>query len=176
MTRGEYLTLTSPKSFIDLYSFGMVKHVNGYYTSYKNSFTPSCELGINSKSAQAELAKEFLRLVLSEEIQTNDLYDGFPLNSKALIASSSQDRSSYSAAASVTNEDGSETMIVFEALDQKQIKDLVDICSSVSDKVTSDEHITAVIKEKAGEFFRGKLSAEALADAIIEKLNVYLSE
>ena len=105
----------------------------------------------------------------------NDLYDGFPVNSKALVASSLQNRD-YSARSTVVSEDGSETAVNFEALDPQQTEDLVNICSSVTKKAVNNEHITAAIKEGAASFFTGELSAEAAADAIIEKLNVYLSE
>ena len=176
LVNGGYLALSTPKSFLDaIYPFGMTKHVKGYYTSYENSFIPCCELGINSKSVQPELSKEFLRTILSEEIQVNDLYDGFPVNSKALVASSLQNRD-YSAISTVVSDDGSETSVTFEALDPQQTKDLVNICSSVTKKAVNNEHITAAIKEGAASFFTGELSAEAAADAIIEKLNVYLSE
>ncbi len=174
---GEYLALSTSKSFLDsIFPFGMTKHVKGSYTSFENSFSPSCELGISTKSTQPELGQEFLLTVLSEEVQKNDLYDGFPINSKAMAAGALLDRSNYSVGTSITNDGGSSTFLALEAPDQQQIEDLVRICSSVTNRVLSDDHIAAAIKENAGEFFTGTLSAEAAADAVIEKLNVYLSE
>jgi ABC-type glycerol-3-phosphate transport system substrate-binding protein len=177
LSYGKYLSLTTTNSFLDaIFPFGMAAHYKGSYTSFANSYQPICELGIISKSDQIELSKEFLRTVLSEEIQRNDLYDGFPINAKALITSSQEDRSMYSVGTSAINEDGSEEMLTFEALDKQQTADVVAICSSVSNRLTKDEHITSAIVEKAKDFFVGDMTVEAAADAVIQEMNVYLSE
>jgi ABC-type glycerol-3-phosphate transport system substrate-binding protein len=177
LSNGKYLSLTTTNSFLDgIFPFGMATHYKGSYTSFENSYRPICELGIVSKSDQAELSKEFLRTVLSEEIQKNDLYDGFPINAKALITSSQEDRSMYSVGTSAVNEDGSEEMLTFNALNQQQTKDVVAICSSVNNRITTDEHITSAIVEKAKDFFVGSMTVEAAVDAIIEEMNIYLSE
>lgn len=177
ISRGDYLSLNTTKSFLDaIFPFGMSTHFKGGYTSFANSYQPICELGIVSKSKQVELSKEFLRTVLSEDIQKNDLYDGFPINAKALDTSAKEDRSMFSVGTSVQNEDGSEEMLALEALDQAQTADLVSICSQVNYRLAKDEHITSAIIEKAADFFTGSMTAEDAADAIIEKMNIYLSE
>jgi ABC-type glycerol-3-phosphate transport system substrate-binding protein len=177
LSNGKYLSLTTTNSFLDaIFPFGMVTHYKGSYTSFENSYQPICELGIVSKSDQIELSKEFLRTVLSEDIQKNDLYDGFPINAKALITSSKEDRSMYAVGTSATNEDGSEEMLTFEALNQQQTEEVVAICSSVNNRITTDEQITSAIVEKSKDFFVGGMTAEAAADAIIEKMSLYLSE
>jgi hypothetical protein len=177
LSNGKYLSLTTTNSFLDaIFPFGMVTHYKGSYTSFENSYQPICELGIVSKSDQIELSKEFLRTVLSEDIQKNDLYDGFPINAKALITSSQEDRSMYSVGTSAINEDGSEEMLTFDALNQQQTEEVVAICSLVSNRISTDEHITSAIVEKAKDFFVGSMTAEAATDAIIEEMNIYLSE
>lgn len=175
--RGTILSLYTMKNFLDaIYPFGMTAHFNGSYTSFENSFTPICELGINSNSEQTVLSKEFIRMVLSEDIQIIDFYDGFPINSQALINSSLQDRSDYSVDYSSIDEEGNDSMLTLEALNKKQTEDVVTICSAVTNEVTANEYITAAIKAKSTDFFQGGQSASDAADAIIEELNVYLSE
>ncbi len=177
LNRGIDLYLDAQMGFLDaMYAFGMVTHVNGCYASFENSFTPGCELGINSNSKQLELSKEFIRTVLSENVQTNDLYDGFPVNSRALLAVSQLDRSNYSSIASVTDKDGSESTVTFGALDQEQVEDVIEICSAVTVKITADEHIASVIAQKARDFLSGSQAAGDAADAIIAELDVYLAE
>lgn len=177
MTEGNYLCLNTAKSFLDaMYPFGLLTYIKGTYTSFENSFTPYCELGINSKGKQLELSKEFLSTVLSEEVQKNDFYDGFPINAKALTESSLQDRSEYSGCTNVTNADGTEGMLYFNPLDAQQSKDVAAICTSVSNKPSANDHLAAAIKEKANDFFSGNQSASDAADAIIEGMNVYLAE
>ncbi|HHV09551.1 MAG TPA: carbohydrate ABC transporter substrate-binding protein [Clostridiales bacterium] len=83
----------------------MVELIKGSYTVFENSFIPSCELGINQASKNQELCKEFISLVLSEKIQNNDFYDGFPVNKNALDlnaqAQTGVDTASHSAAQTV---------------------------------------------------------------------------
>ncbi len=177
LSNGKNLSLSTTKSFLDaIFPYGMAAHFNGKYTSFENSFTPICELGIISKSNQIELSKEFLRTVLSENIQKTDLYDGFPINAQALTTSSQEDRNQYSVTTSTIKEDGSEEMLVFMGLDQNQTKEYVAICSSVNNKVTVNEYITSAIVEKAKDFIVGTMTAEDAADAIIQEMNLYLSE
>jgi ABC-type glycerol-3-phosphate transport system substrate-binding protein len=177
LTKGDYFCLYCSKGFLDaMYPFGLLTYKKGAYISFENSFLPSCELGINSKGKQLELSKEFIRLILSEDIQKNDFNDGFPVNSKALLECSLQDRSDYGACTNIVNEDGTEEMLYFYPLDEQQTKEIVELCSSVSNRITSDDSIADAIKIKASDFFTGSLSASDAADAIIQELNIYLSE
>jgi hypothetical protein len=82
----------------------------------------------------------------------------------------------YSVGTSAIKEDGSEEMLTFDALNQQQTEEVVAICSLVSNRISTDEHITSAIVEKAKDFFVGSMTVEAAADAIIEKMNIYLSE
>jgi ABC-type glycerol-3-phosphate transport system substrate-binding protein len=177
LTSGDYLFINTTKSFLDaMYSFGIMNYVKGSYTSFENSFTPSCEIGIISNGKQLELSKDFLKTLLSEKVQSNDLYDGFPVNPKATLICAGQDRSNYSAATSVTDENGVETMLTFTAIDKQLTQELVELCSKVNRKVTPNERLSIAIKNKAKDFFTGKQTAEAAADAILEEMNIYLSE
>jgi ABC-type glycerol-3-phosphate transport system substrate-binding protein len=162
------------KGFLEsMFDFGMIKRIDGYFTSFENSFTPICELGINTVSSNKELAKEFISLVLSEEIQKEDLYDGFPVNAKALEICANADRSNYSLGFS--NGDNPEPIHIY-AQTQDQIKDIVSICNTADRRLVGDEHITAALKEGSREFFAGNQTSAEAADAIIEKLKIYLME
>lgn len=177
ISKGDYFCIYPIKGFLDaMYPISLLTYLKGTYTSFDQSFLPSCELGIVSKGKQQELSKEFLLTALSSEVQKYDLYDGFPVNSKALAECSIQDRSGYSACTSIENEDGTESMLYFYALDEQQSKDVVGLCSSVSNKLSAEDHLSAAIQEKAADFFKGNQSVSDAADAIIEKMNVYLSE
>jgi ABC-type glycerol-3-phosphate transport system substrate-binding protein len=151
-------------------------HVKRTYLPFENSFTPNCELGINSKGKQLELSKEFLLTVLSAEVQKNDLYDGFAVNTKALLECSKQDVSGYSGTTDVINADGTTSMLEFYPLDEKQCNEVIDIYSTVNNKITANDSIAAAIMARAKDFFNGNQSASDAADAIIEEMNIYLSE
>jgi ABC-type glycerol-3-phosphate transport system substrate-binding protein len=171
------ISLYSSAAFLDtMFPLGIVSYVDGSYTLFENSFIPSCELGVNKASSKQELSKEFLSLVLSEEIQKNDFYDGYPVNKQALILSSEVDLSNYTSYSAIENEDGSYSDITFGPLTTKQMEDLINYCSQVSNKAVIDDQIITALKEETKDFFLGTLSAEETADRIIEKTSVYLSE
>ncbi len=177
LQNGKHLALSTTKSFLDaIYAYGMADRFNGSYTSFENSFTPICELGIISKSDKIDLSKEFLRTVLSENIQKSDLYDGFPINVKALTTMSLTDRSQYSVGTTWRKEDGSEEMLTLYALSASQAKEYVDICTSVNKRITVNEYILSAIVAKTKDFFTGDMTVEAAADAIIQEMSLYLSE
>jgi hypothetical protein len=172
-----YLNLDSYAGFLDaMLPFGIVTYSKGSYTSFESSFTPICELGINNASSNQELCKEFINLVLSEDIQKNDLYDGFSVNTGALFTCSQSDRSGYAMTTEIENEDGSYSMITFNTQTKEQLADIVAICSSITTKTVCDDQLVAAFLEETKEFFGESETAKVTADAIIQKLDVYLSE
>ncbi len=174
LTENASLYFGPQKGFLEsIFTFGIIRHVKGYYTSFENSFTPICEIGINSESDNKKLAKEFVSLVLSEEVQKNDLYDGFPINAKALEACANADRSNYGMA--ISNGDDPEPLTL-TAQTKDQIKDIVSICKKADRRVVGNQHITTALKEGCREYFAGNQTSEEAADAIVEKLELYLAE
>jgi hypothetical protein len=171
------LNLSECDGFYDaIMPLGMVEIVKGSYTVFENSFTSSCELGINQASKSLELAKEFISLVLSEKIQKDDFYDGFSVNKNALVLNANADRSDYGVTTSFSTEDGNEIVYYFEALNKEQTEQLIQNCSKASNRIIKDEPLLETLKEETKEFFQGNLPAEETANLIIEKANVYLSE
>ncbi|WMJ85711.1 ABC transporter substrate-binding protein [Anaerocolumna sp. MB42-C2] len=163
--------------FLDsIFTLGIVDYAKGSFTVFENSFTPLNEIGINNAGKNKDLCKEFITLLLSEEVQKYDLYDGFSINRKALLLASKNDRSNDSASSDIENEDGSYSSIVFNPPTKQQIDQLVHYCSTVSVKAESNEQLVKVFKEQTKDFFLGKLTADETADNIIHKLKTYLNE
>jgi ABC-type glycerol-3-phosphate transport system substrate-binding protein len=177
IARGDYYYIGSVQSLQHaMYSFGVLTYVKGFYTSLENSFTPSCEIGIVSNGKQQELSKEFLRTILSEEVQYTDFYNGFAVNSKALMESPSLIIKDNTSTGNMLDAEGKKFYLTSYPLDDKQAKEVLSICTSVNKKLPTDEHIAATITKKAKDFFTGNQSASEAADAIIEELNIYLAE
>lgn len=171
------ISLYPSAGFLDtMFPLGIVSYIDGSYTSFENSFIPNCELGINKASSKQDLSKQFISLVLSEEIQKNDFYDGYPVNKQALTLTSEEDLSLYTTYSEIENEDGSYSEIAFGPLTTKQKEDLMNYCSQVSNRAIVDDQIITAFKEETKEFFLGTLSAEETADRIIAKTSIYLSE
>jgi len=77
---------------------------------------------------------------------------------------------------SVKNEDGSDQVQFFEALNKNQMEQLVQRYSAISNRIIYNGSIMTILKGEVGEFFQGGLSAEETADNIMERANIYLSE
>ena len=155
---------------------GIAEYVNGSYVPFEASFIPSCELGINAASNQIELCKKFLTLALSEEIGSIDFYNGFPVNKKALETISKNDRSNFVFGTKIEKEDGTYTNIILEPLNEEQLETLINACTSVSKRASSNEQIESALLEETEEFFKGNLTAEETANRIMEKVSLYLAE
>lgn len=153
-----------------------VKYIKGNYTSFESSFTPFCQLGINKASKNQKICKEFLSLALSENIQKNDLNDGFSSNKKANEQCAKGDRPDTSGCLSINKADGTSSMITLTQINRNEANALVNICEQVTMKANEDEHITQVFKDETKNFFQGSESADVTADRIMKKVSVYLSE
>jgi hypothetical protein len=171
------LSILPVSGIIDSMSpMSIVTYVNGCFQSFENSYIPNCELGINNASKHKDLCKKYISLVLSEEIQVNDLYDGFAINKQALMKCSQADFSSYQATTDIENEDGSTSMLTFKPLNKEQMEKLLKICSMVTNESICDGQLITTLKEETKDYFQGNCSAEETADKIIQKSSIYLSE
>lgn len=157
---------------------GLTAHLKGSYTPFENSFTPSCEIGINNSCSQKKLCKEFISLALSKDIEKNDFSNGFSTNKDALILSSTEDNSygTVSIGTSIKAKDGSYKEVVINALNKEQITELLDACGRVTNRAACDDQMVKIFKEESKEYFMGSQSVEETADRIIKKSSTYLSE
>ncbi|NLK99461.1 MAG: carbohydrate ABC transporter substrate-binding protein [Clostridiales bacterium] len=155
---------------------GMVDLVKGNYIVFENSFIPVCELAVNQASDRKELSKEFVSLVISEEVQKEDFFDGFPVNKKAMELCIQKETGDYGAAVGIRREDGSEEIHYFEPMNKDQKKELADKYAGISNRIVKNEPLLAFIKDELREFLNDSLSIEDTALRIIDRINIYLSE
>ena len=64
--------------------YAVAELLNANVVSVENAFYPKMVIGINSRSEHVEIAKDFLRFALSEELQRVDTYEGFPCQCKSV--------------------------------------------------------------------------------------------
>lgn len=157
---------------------GMVNLIEGSYEIFENSFISSCELGINTASKNIDLSKEFIALVLSNEIQKEDLGDGFSTNKQAVELNVEKDsgESGYGFSASVVRDDGSSNALYFEALTKEQKREFSEKFLKLSNKIRNHSPIITILKEETRELFLGNGTPEETASVIMERGNIYLSE
>lgn len=153
----------------------IAEYIKGEFTSFEGCFTPISQMGICSKSKYMETAKDFLRYVLSEEVQKADLYSGFPVNSGALEKQKGADRSSAEAETTIRADDG-EVDFVIKDFSPEAAEKLAELCRGLVRPVKEDSKIREVLTESLGGYLEGTRSKEDTIQMVEDALKMYLAE
>lgn len=148
---------------------------NGSIDSYDNAYKGVIEVGINGSTKYPDIAKEFIKSLLSEEMQTKDYSEGVPVNNKAIDQFIDLERD-IAAYTGIQNEDGESVMFEIPWFSKDDRELLAQICRSVDNRVSIDERVLEVIKEQFSESIVNGTSMQECADKIGNELNLYLSE
>jgi ABC-type glycerol-3-phosphate transport system substrate-binding protein len=146
--------------------------LNANVVSVENAFYPKMVIGINSRSEHVEIAKDFLRFALSEELQSVDTYEGFPVNAKALETQAAADRSM----AEAYDIDGSTAEFAIKAYSEETAKQLMDLCKTATLCLKEDTQIETSLTESLQAYLNGQASVEEAMDAVEGSLKMYLAE
>lgn len=144
------------------------------YAILNNSFTPSLQLGINASSKHKDLAKEFLKLILSEDIQKVDMEDGFPVQSKAL-EKTRFDIEEGATLTIYTSETTSKEVPIIPITGDLRTQ-LVDRIKGLNCISANDDAVIEVMTETCGDYFNGKMSLEDTVSQVQNKLSLYSAE
>lgn len=153
-----------------------VKYVNGSMSSYRNEFIPSLEVGINASSSHIDIAKEFVKTLLSTEVQDKDMLDGFPMNTKSL--QNWKDCTDYGLINifQIENADGSLSDFNIGWPDQQRMDVIINAAQNASVKTKSDDVLSQIILDEGTEFLNGNSSENDAAERIADKAKIYLEE
>ena len=117
------------------------------------SYAPKWSVGITSASEQQELARQFIDLLLSAEVQDVYLYDGFPVNSRSL------DKMVENAVRVRGSDMGLKAM--FDRMDTP---------------ILVDQVVKEAVQSQLRGLLDGSLTPEAAASAVTESTKLYLME
>ncbi|MBH1939602.1 carbohydrate ABC transporter substrate-binding protein [Mobilitalea sibirica] len=143
----------------------------GTYNAMNHTYVASALIGINSAGKQKELAKEFIHLLFSEEVQSFELEDGFPLNTKAMDGWIQRDQSM---GMSILFDDG--YTIVSDYPTSSVRKKIYEIICSLSKPMMNDTTMLNMILDEAERYLRGDITAEQAAKNAVSSINTYLNE
>lgn len=158
---------------------------NGSSTSYYSmptenekkgqSFTSDLMLAMNSKSKNKKEAWEFVKYLLSEEMQASRDLMGFAVNKKANQTRMEQIASNTSKTMiKMLGKDGKE--IVPKPADPKDIARIETLLSGVQSFRETDPKVRSIVQEETAAFFSGQKTAEETAKVIQSKVSTYLQE
>ena len=149
--------------------------LNANVVSMENAFYPKMVLGINSRSEHVETAKEFLHFALSEELQSVDTYEGFPVNAKALETQAAADRS-MAEAYTTYDIDGSTAEFAIKAYSEETANHLMELCRAATLCLKEDTQIETSLTESLQAYLNGQAGVEEAMDAVEGSLKMYLAE
>lgn len=146
------------------------------------TYVPHDIAGINNASENKELAEDFIRTLLSEDVQAIDVEGGFPVNEDAWDAyvqsvESSDSGMEMSVGVSVREDGESESEAQTISLPLKsEVESLKEMGRSLKMPLQKDEVIGAMILDGAKTYFDGSQTAEEAAADVARKADTYLSE
>ena len=143
----------------------------GAYRAINHSFKANALIGINSAGSQKELAKEFIQLLFSEEIQRLDIGDGFPVNKAAMEEWVKLNKEGYG----FTVGDGEYSVHAFYPK-QESREDLYETICEVAKPMVNDIVIVDMILDEAERYLRGDITAEQAASNAVASIHLYQSE
>ena len=134
-------------------------------------YLPSILAAVNHSTANEELAKEFIRCLLSYDVQKEELYDGFPVNKRAMAAMTEIERENYSIGSGIGD------YYISAEYPSKEVREEVSaMVDSLKVPVRIDQTVMQMIEEGARDYLDGKEGVDQAADKILRTMSIYLSE
>ena len=146
-----------------------------------NVFWAKTLLGINATSKNTEMAQDFLKVALGNEVQTK-LQDGLSVNKKALLDNYAnqwriyKDNDYVSGGGSLYTDDGEEIALLIRIPDEAKVNELQQWIEAMDTAYVEDSTFENVVYEEGIYFMRGDKSLEEAMDSIEARLGIYLAE
>ena len=146
-----------------------------------NVFWAKTLLGINATSEHTEMAQEFLKVALSNGVQTK-LQDGLSVNKKAILDNYEnqwrlyKDNDYVSGSGGLYTDDGDEITLLIRVPDEAKVNELLKWIEAMDTAYVEDSTFENVVYEEGIYFMRGDKSLEEAMDSIETRLGIYLAE
>lgn len=148
--------------------------------SVNEMYLPIGTAGINQNSRQKELAEEFVKYLFSEEVQSAQLDDGFPVLASALDKQKDEADSGYAqlfSGMSSWNFEGEEEIVIETGYPSvEEVESLIKMCKSLTKPAEQDRVIWNIYQEAADQYLEGSVDAETAAGNVAQKVDMYLAE
>lgn len=152
-------------------SFAVMREKGYPLQSVNHTFYPEERVAINRNSRQKETAERFVTFLLSEQIQGEDVEDGFPVTRAGVERwKQRQIVMSYGTG----NWDG--LMIYGDYPTESERKLLLDMIPDLDNPVVPDPTVLSIMAEESEGYFSGTQDLPAAVKAIISKVTLYRAE
>jgi ABC-type glycerol-3-phosphate transport system substrate-binding protein len=148
----------------------VMKEWEGKYQIVNNSYEANALIGINSAGKHKDLAREFVKLLFSEETQRQSNMDGLPVNTKALehmVQIVEQDQITY----------GNQEITILCTYPTPEEKGMIlEEIRSLTHPMENNIALLDMILDEAERYLRGDITVEQASQNIVSSINTYLSE
>lgn len=152
-------------------SFAVMREKGYPLQSVNHTFYPEERVAINRNSRQKETAERFVTFLLSEQIQGEDVEDGFPVTRAGVERWKQRQRvMSYGTG----SWDG--LMIYGDYPTESERKLLLDMIPDLDNPVVPDPTVLSIMAEESEGYFNGTQDLPAAVKAIISKVTLYRAE
>lgn len=152
-------------------SFAVMREKGYPLQSVNHTFYPEERVAINRNSRQKETAERFVTFLLSEQIQGEDVEDGFPVTRAGVERwKQRQIVMSYGTG----SWDG--LMIYGDYPTESERKLLLDMIPELDNPVVPDPTVLSIMAEESEGYFSGTQDLPAAVKAIISKVTLYRAE
>jgi multiple sugar transport system substrate-binding protein len=149
---------------------GQLYHFPAAVKGEKASFEPQLFYGINKSTKYPKECWEFLKIMLSEELQTSYDLPGFALNKAA------QKQRDVQGLGYQNSVDLGKIDHKIPPIGQKDIDYMEKLVSELGRTSIMDTQVITIVRAEILPFFSGAKSAEDTASAIQKKVEIYLNE
>ncbi len=155
----------------------IASEIDGTWKDFNHQYEPGITIGVNAYGKQKELAKEFVKLLFTDRIQSNWFYEGLPVIRNSVIKNMiSQDESSDVVMNYGYTYKGEFSMYeVVEASDEDMEKFRL-MLDQLDTPILIDKNIEKKVIEITEQYLDGNMSAYEAAEAVINFTNIYYQE
>ena len=142
------------------------------YQSINNQFVPSILIGLNKASKNKELAKDFMKLLFTKEIQDSIFDDGFPVNENVFMKWMVE----YTPARRQTYIQMASGIQIIDYPSSKEVIEILSLAKRLDTPIIHNKLLSDGITDNIVRYLEGSATAEQVAQDIQNFFNTYLSE
>lgn len=142
-------------------------------------YLPKGIVGINQNTSLAETAGEFVKYLLSQEVQSAQLDDGLPVLETALQDKKNEVDTEYADSYYMMdswNFEGEEIELEAGYPMMEEVEDLIRLCTALTTPAEQERIIWNIYQEEADQCLGGSIDARTAAENIARKMDTYLAE
>lgn len=141
-----------------------------------HTFFPKLMTGVSSKSKAKEDAKEFVRFLLTEKAQTADQGGGLPVNERALRSQMDRIQEGTTIGSGMSSDPDSYVEMTIKKPSPEAVGQFISYIREADTPALTDEIVRDAVLSQAGDCLEGKTTPEEAAQAVRDKVDLYLAE